>query len=265
MSFRRKWYNIPKKPKSASEPVKPPFQLTEEYKKTVCESSYLGKKGYTIPKSVLAEEDLALLYKELLVKPVIFGPGAAAPETEFAVYRENTNKLYIPRFYGIERYGLPSKCEIDEGDDIALEFAKPLRDYQDKIVGIYTKYVNTPICKDSLQNGSGGILEVPCGRGKCLGKDTPILMYDGTIKLVQDIKVGDVLMGDDSTPRNVLSLARGRETMYKVNSKKGDGYIVNESHILSLKYSCNMNKNVKKGMVIDMPVIEYLNLPKYYH
>jgi superfamily II DNA or RNA helicase len=166
MSFRRKWYNIAKKPKSANEPVKPPFHLTEEYKKTVCESSYLGKKGYTIPKSVLVEEDLALLYKELLVKPVIFGPGAAAPETEFAVYRENTNKIYIPRFYGIERYGLPSKCEIDDGDDIALEFAKPLRDYQDKIVGIYIKYVNTPICKDSLQIGSGGILEVPCGFGK---------------------------------------------------------------------------------------------------
>jgi superfamily II DNA or RNA helicase len=166
MSFRRKWYNIAKKPKSANEPVKPPFHLTEEYKKTVYESSYLGKKGYTIPKSVLVEEDIALLYKELLVKPVIFGPGAAAPETEFAVYRENTNKLYIPRFYGIERYGLPSKCEIDDGDDISLEFAKPLRDYQDKIVGIYIKYVNTPICKDSLQNGSGGILEVPCGRGK---------------------------------------------------------------------------------------------------
>jgi len=166
MSFRRKWYNIAKKPKSANEPVKPPFHLTEEYKKTVCESSYLGKKGYTIPKYVLVEEDIALLYKELLVKPVIFGPGAAAPETEFAVYRENTNKLYIPRFYGIERYGLPSKCEIDDGDDIALEFAKPLRDYQDKIVGIYIKYVNTPICKDSLQIGSGGILEVPCGFGK---------------------------------------------------------------------------------------------------
>lgn len=211
MSFRRKWYNIPKKPKSASEPVKPPFQLTEEYKKTVCESSYLGKKGYTIPKSVLAEEDLALLYKELLVKPEVFGPGAAAAITEFAVYRENTNKIYIPRFYGIERYGLPSKCEIDEGDDIALEFAKPLRDYQDEIVGIYTKYVNTSICKDSLQIGSGGILEVPCGRGKCLGKDTPILMYDGTIKMVQDIQIGDVLMGDDSTPRNVLSLARGNK------------------------------------------------------
>ena len=44
----------------------------------------------------------------------------------------------------------------------------------------------------------GGLLEVPCGRGKCLGKNTPVLMYDCTIKNVQDICVGDLIMGDDS-------------------------------------------------------------------
>ena len=53
-----------------------------------------------------------------------------------------------------------------------------------------------------VESGSGGgILEVPCGRGKCLGKDTPILMYDGTIKKVQDICTDDLIMGDDSKPR----------------------------------------------------------------
>ena len=40
-----------------------------------------------------------------------------------------------------------------------------------------------------------------------MSRNTPIMMHDGTIKLVQDILVGDQLMGDDSTPRNVLSLA----------------------------------------------------------
>src|SRR4051812_44453905 len=47
--------------------------------------------------------------------------------------------------------------------------------------------------------------------GKCLAKGTPVLLYDGTIKAVEEIRVGDQLMGDDSTPRNVLSLARGQE------------------------------------------------------
>ena len=89
------------------------------------------------------------------------------------------------------------------------------------------------------------------GNGKCLGRDTPVLMYDGTIKMVQDIVVGDVLMGDDSKPRNVLSLARGREMMYKVVPNKGEPYIVNESHILSLKSTNSKEK-------IDISVNEYL-------
>jgi superfamily II DNA or RNA helicase len=60
-------------------------------------------------------------------------------------------------------------------------------------------------------------------------------MYDGSIKMVQDIMAGDLLMGDDCTPRTVLSLARGREQMYRINQEYGESYIVNESHILSLK------------------------------
>ena len=47
--------------------------------------------------------------------------------------------------------------------------------------------------------------------GKCLGFGTKIIMFDGTLKEVQDIRVGDLLMGDDSTARTVLSLARGQE------------------------------------------------------
>lgn len=75
------------------------------------------------------------------------------------------------------------------------------------------------------------------GQGKCLALDTRVLMYDGTVKKVQDVGVNDSLMGDDSKPRTVLSTCRGRETMYKVHQKNGDAYVVNESHILSLKLS----------------------------
>ena len=75
------------------------------------------------------------------------------------------------------------------------------------------------------------------GSGKCHGADTPIIMYDGTIKKVQDIQVGDLLMGDDSTARRVFSLARGRDIMYEVTNIKGESYTVNSEHILSLKYT----------------------------
>jgi P4 family phage/plasmid primase-like protien len=69
----------------------------------------------------------------------------------------------------------------------------------------------------------------------CHAKDTEIMMYDGTKKLVQDITESDILMGDDSTPRNVLQLFRGQSTMYKIIPIKGDPFVVNEDHKISLK------------------------------
>ena len=71
--------------------------------------------------------------------------------------------------------------------------------------------------------------------GKCLRKSTKILMYDCSFKNVEDIIVGDLLMGPDSKPRKVLSTTKGFGDMYKIHQKRGDDYFVNEHHILSLK------------------------------
>ena len=71
--------------------------------------------------------------------------------------------------------------------------------------------------------------------GKCFAKNTRILMYSGDVKKVEDIQVGDKLMGDDSSPRSVKSLARGRDKMYTIKSNDGQiEYTVNKDHILSL-------------------------------
>ena len=75
------------------------------------------------------------------------------------------------------------------------------------------------------------------GSGKCHAIDTPIILNNGKIKMVQDIKVGDLLMGDDSRPRTVTSLARGEDEIYEIIPKKGDSYKVNQEHILCLKAS----------------------------
>ena len=241
--LRRKYAAIAASKKAKEEKPPAAFVLEPDYKNTICAHAYLGKKGYTIPKEYLNPEDEAFLRRDLFVKPATTSAyGAETASEAYPVFRENDKKMYLPRFYGISRYGLPSKTEIEAGKDVHFVFPKPLRDYQDKIIAVYTKHVDAGICKDSPIQGGGGILEVPCGRGKCLGKNTPILMYDGTIKLVQDICAGDVIMGDDSTPRNVLSIARGRETMYRVKETNGPGYVVNESHILSLKCSNAINK-----------------------
>lgn len=102
----------------------------------------------------------------------------------------------------------------------------------------------------------------PPGSGKCLVKGTPVLMFDGTVKCVEDVKIGDVLMGDDSTPRNVLSLARGQEELYAVHQKNGDTYGVNESHILSLVRDTwkkgRYNPHHKSIDYVDVSVKDYL-------
>jgi len=140
--------------------------LTKEYKNTVCDNSYIGQKGYSIPKKYLSEEDITFLKKELYVKPMTFGIGANTDSSAFYVYRESKSKMYLPRFYGIQRYGLPTKHEISSGNTIDIPFVKELRDYQTNIIDTYMKYVDSPICVDSECKGNGGILEVPCGRGK---------------------------------------------------------------------------------------------------
>lgn len=101
---------------------------------------------------------------------------------------------------------------------------------------------------------------------KCLAKDTPVLMHNGTIKLVQDVKVGDLVMGPDSGPRTVSHVNTGTEMMYEVTSKdplKSVKYGCNESHILTLRYcSDDFRYGAKKGDLLDISVKDFLQLPK---
>lgn len=100
----------------------------------------------------------------------------------------------------------------------------------------------------------------------CHAKDHPILMYDGTVRKVQDISVGDIIMGADSTPRHVLALARGREPMARITPIKGEPFVVNMNHILSL-VSTNEGKGdftcyQKGGEITNITVREYLTKSK---
>lgn len=103
------------------------------------------------------------------------------------------------------------------------------------------------------------------GVGKCLGKGTLVLLFDGRIKPVEKIQVGDRLMGPDSKPRTVLSTTKGIEPLYEIQPVKGDSYIVNESHILSLKITGlgkvhkRIGKNqYKSNQIANISVADFL-------
>lgn len=101
---------------------------------------------------------------------------------------------------------------------------------------------------DGIYNDKNVLVTAHTGSGKCLGYNTQVLMYDGSIKMVQDIEIGDKVMGDDSTERNVLSTTTGKEEMYRVQLENGETFKCNKSHILCLKYIVEpkiYNKNNK--------------------
>ena len=116
-------------------------------------STYLGPKGYTIPKSELTEDQLKYIKETLTIRPQT--PGAPMATTvSFPAYRESTQKIYVPRFFGTDNFGVPKQVKIPEGDDIDVPFAGSLRDYQQDVVKAYTK------------SCSGGLVTLGCGAGK---------------------------------------------------------------------------------------------------
>jgi replicative DNA helicase len=120
-----------------------------------------------------------------------------------------------------------------------------------KLLGADTGFKNLNDKTSGFGKGDLVIIAARPAMGKCLSKGTKILMYSGELKEVENIVVGELLMGSDSTPRKVLSLARGEEEMYWVHQNKGIDYRVNKSHILSLKCS-------KNGDILNISVSDYL-------
>jgi replicative DNA helicase len=144
---------------------------------------------------------------------------------------------------------------------LASKFIKSLEDLKKQeagLTGIPTGFKEVDNLTSGFQRSDLIIIAARPGMGKCLGKGTKVLMYSGQLKQVEDIRIGDLLMGVDSTPRKVLSLVRGREQMYWVRQNKGIDYRVNESHILSLKRSRNEGKHTQ-GDVLNINILDYLN------
>jgi hypothetical protein len=100
------------------------------------------------------------------------------------------------------------------------------------------------------------------GHGKSMISGTYVIMYDCTMKLIEDVRVGDQLMGDDGTPRKVLALGRGREKSYKVTLKNKDTFSCNASHKMPF-YISNRWNGYQKGDVVIMTIEEYLALPEW--
>jgi superfamily II DNA or RNA helicase len=90
----------------------------------------------------------------------------------------------------------------------------------------------------------------------CHALGQKILMHDGSVKKVELVNPGDLLMGPDSLPRIVLNLCRGEGRMFKISPIKGREFTVNEHHVLSLIQT-------DSGKVTNVSVQEYLSWSKW--
>jgi len=120
--------------------------------------AYLGKKGYTIYKNNITLEDQHFIRDTLKASPIV-PKGIQIKTISFPIYRESHQKLYIPKYFGMEHFGLPEKSRLANPKEINILFNGELRVYQDNIISAYMNNIIN-------SNGNGGLLEIPCGRGK---------------------------------------------------------------------------------------------------
>ena len=220
--------------------------LEKEYKKIDCsdENYYSSECNKFLLKKELVERDYLSEHSE--ENPYLY---PNLNDVEFNIKIASKKEFNDTKYDGVVHANIKEQADILAKADFELQphqaFVKNFMSFQ------------TPYSSLMLYHG--------LGTGKCHAKGTPIIMSDGTVKLIENIKEGELLMGDDSRPRTVLSLARGRDKMYNIIPIKGEKYTVNQEHILCLRASENcedLNNYTANDNVIEISVKDYLELPE---
>lgn len=120
----------------------------------------------------------------------------------------------------------------------------------------YQRAGETAVWKE-LEVHRSTVFVMPTGCGKCLGRGTLVLKSDGSQIPVEEVVRGDTLQGPDGSLRNVLSVNRGTGPLFKITPKKGDPWVCNDVHMLTLV-------ETESGKVVDIPLDEYLRKSKWW-
>jgi len=120
-----------------------------------------------------------------------------------------------------------------------------------------SRYVPNDVCLSDTRPGM--LLFGQNSAGKCFARGTPMILWDGTIRNVEDLVVGDMLVGDNGTRRRILCQTRGSGQLYDV--LRGDRLeilmTVNADHIL-----CLWDK--KRQKILEVTVREIMDKPSCY-
>src|SRR5438132_2211057 len=118
----------------------------------------LTRSGYILHKKFLTALELSKIQKDLIVTPKVLPAFKEfAKPKSYKTFLESPEKLFLPRYYGIEKYGDPLNSNITDGRDIQIVVSMNLRPHQLPAANAI---------KAQLTAGHGGVLSLPCGYGK---------------------------------------------------------------------------------------------------
>ena len=168
-------------------------------------TNYISKYGYAIYKSNLEIKDIIELKTQLVARPIcdVSMFGNASRDATYSVFKETKSLIYVPKMYGIEKYGFPKKIAKNfNGQDVSLEFTGGT---------LFPRQIEP---RDSILNAcydkGGGILKIAPGSGKTvialevlcrLGKKTLVIVNRITLmsqweeeitKFIPSAKIGRI-------------------------------------------------------------------------
>jgi hypothetical protein len=122
--------------------------------------NYLSKFGYVLRKENLTDSQIRDIKKELTARPLTDSKFVTQNDTNFPIYIETKNKMYVPKMYGIEKFGVP-ECVSDN-------YKGKMWDQPFEFKGELLEHQKEPVSKliDACQTKGGGILSLMTGGGK---------------------------------------------------------------------------------------------------
>lgn len=173
------------------------------------------------------------------------------------MYKRDGNTMFVPR-------GVVDLSLIPPGQDFRSKGAKQFLPIVPKLKARDEDQQQALLKSLAyLRAGTNHIIEAPTGFGKCACKGERVLMYNGQLRKVEDIKVGDLLMGPDSKPRRVLALGTGDLQSYELRTSRGEVLRFNEDHILSLQLTGGAPEYGAPGSRVLVKIKDYLKWSKY--
>ena len=136
------------------------------------DKNILSKEGYLIRKKYCS--NIESIKEELTVTPHIIFNKKKKPES-FPVYLENDKYLCIPKYYGIDKFGIPNKNKEIIGLTCDIQFNGILRNDQKEVIDIVLP---------KMHNNDGGLLCLRPGFGK-----TTLSLYIASIFKVKTLVI----------------------------------------------------------------------------